>query len=52
MLRREDGHVLRRTLDFKVKGQWKKGMQKRAWSRQDEEECMKVGLNWVDVLWQ
>ena len=25
VLRREDGHVLRRALDFEVVGQWKKG---------------------------
>ena len=31
VLRREDGHVLRRTLDFEVEGQRKKGRQKRMW---------------------
>ena len=29
VLRREDDHVLRRALDFKVEGQRKKGMPKR-----------------------
>ena len=29
VLRREDGHVLRRTLDFEVEGQRKKGRPKR-----------------------
>ena len=28
VLRREDGHVLRRTFDFEFEGQWKKGRPK------------------------
>ena len=31
VLRREDGHVLRRALDFVVVGQRKKGKPKRTW---------------------
>ena len=31
VLRREDGHVLRRAIDFEVNGQRKKGRQKRTW---------------------
>ena len=31
VLRREDGHVLRRSLDFEVEGQRKKGSPKRTW---------------------
>ena len=31
LLRREDGHVLRRALDFEVEGQGKKGRLKRTW---------------------
>ena len=38
VLRREDGHVLRRALDFKVEGQRKKGRPKRTWKKQDDEE--------------
>ena len=44
MLRREDGHVLRRALDFKVESQRKKGKTKRTWKKQVEEESVKVGL--------
>ena len=33
MLRREDGHVLRRASDFEVEGQRKKGRPKRTWKR-------------------
>ena len=42
VLRREDGHVLRRALDFEVGGQMKKWRPKRTWKKQ--EESMKVGL--------
>ena len=44
VLRREDGHVLRRALDFEVEGQRKKWRPKRTWKQQVEEESMKVGL--------
>ena len=33
MLRREDGHVLRRALDFEVEGQRKTGRPMRAWKK-------------------
>ena len=44
VLRREDGHVLRRALDFKVEGQRKKARLKRKCKELVEEECVKVGL--------
>ena len=44
VLRREDGDVLRRALDFEVDGQRKNGRPKRTWKKQVEEECVKVGL--------
>ena len=50
-LRREDGHVLRRALDFEAKGQKKKGRLKRTWKKQVEEENMKVGLRREDALY-
>ena len=50
VLRREDGHVLRRALDFEVEGQRKKGKLKRAWKKQVEEENVKVGLSREDAL--
>ena len=42
VLRREDGHVLRRALDFVVEGQRKIGRLKRTWRKQVEEESVKV----------
>ena len=50
MLRREDGHVLRKTLDFEIDGQSKKGRPKRTWKKQVEEESVKVGLRKEDAL--
>ena len=44
MLRRENGPVIRRALDFEVEGQRKKGRLKRMWRKQVEEESVKVGL--------
>ena len=50
MIRREDGHVLRRALDFEVDGQRKKGRSKRTWKKQVEEESVKIGLRKKDGL--
>ena len=50
VLSREDGHILRRALDFEVEGQRKKGRPRRMWKKQVEEESMKVGLRRTDVL--
>ena len=36
VMRREDGHVMRRALDFEVEGQRKKGRPKRTWKKQVE----------------
>ena len=44
VLWREDGHVLRRTLDFEVEDQRKKERLMRTWKMQVEEEIVKVGL--------
>ena len=44
MLSREDGHTLRRVLDFKGDGQRKKGRLKRTWKKQVEEESVKIGF--------
>ena len=43
MLRKEDGHVLRRALHFHIEGQRKKGRPK-IWKKQADEKSMKVGL--------
>ena len=43
VLRKDDGLVLRRALDFEVEGQRKKGRLKRTREMQVEEESVKVG---------
>ena len=50
LLRRADGHILRRVLDFEVEGQRKKGRQKKTWKKQFEKESVKVGLRREDAL--
>ena len=50
VLRRVDGHVLRRALDIEVEGQRKKGRPKRTWKKHVEEESVKVGLRRKDAL--
>ena len=52
VLRREDGHVLRRVLDFEVGGQREKGSPKRMWKRQVEEKSVKVGLRRNDAVYR
>ena len=50
MLRREDGHVIRRALDFEAEDQSKKWRLKRTCRKQVGEESMKVGLRRKDAL--
>ena len=50
VLRREDGHVLRRALHFFVDGQGKNGRLKMTWKKQIEEESVKIGLRVEDAL--
>ena len=50
VLRREDGNVLRRALDFQVKGQRKNERLKRTWKKQVEEENVKIGLRMEAAL--
>ena len=50
MLRRLDGHVLKRALDFVVEGQRRKLRPKRTWKKQVDEESVKVDLRREDVL--
>ena len=50
MLRREDGHVLRRAFDFEDEGQRKKMRRKKTWKKQVEEESVKVSLTMEDAL--
>ena len=50
VLRREDGHVLRKELDFEVEGQMKNGRLRRTWKKQVEEESVKVCMRREDAL--
>ena len=50
VLRREDGHFLRRAVDFEVEGQRMKGRPKRKWKKQIKEESVNVGLRKKDAL--
>ena len=43
-LRRDDGHVLRKALQFEVNGKRKRGWPKKTWKTQVEKENKIVGL--------
>ena len=49
VLKREEGHMLRRALDYDVNVQRKKGRPKRTWKRQVEEESMNIGMRMKDA---
>ena len=42
VLRGEDGHVLRRALDFDVEDQRKKGRQKKTWKKQVRRKVQRL----------
>ena len=44
VLRRDDGHVLRKVLEFKVTGKRKQGRPKKTWKTQAEKQNKSVGL--------
>ena len=44
VLRRDDGHVLRKALEFEVKGKRKCGQPKKTWKTRVENESKNVGL--------
>ena len=50
VLRRDDGHVLRKVLEFEVKGKRKRGRPNKAWNTQVEKESKSVGLEKEDAL--
>lgn len=50
VLRRDDGHVLRRALEFEVSGPRKRGRPKKTWKMQVEEESKRVGMGMRDAL--
>ena len=48
VLRRDDGHVLRKALEFEVKG--KRGRPMKRWKMQVEKGSKSVGLEKEDAL--
>ena len=48
VLRRNDGHVLRKALEFEVKGKRKRGRPRKTW-RSQVEESKSVGLKKEDA---
>ena len=44
LLRRDDGHVLRKALEFELKGKRKRGQPKKTWKTQVEKESKSDGL--------
>ena len=43
-MRRDDGHLLRKALEFEVKGKTKLGQPKKTWKTQAEKESKSVRL--------
>ena len=50
MLRRDDGHVFRKALEFEVKGKRKRERPRKTWKMQVEKESKSVGLKKEDAL--
>ena len=50
VLRRDDGHVLRRALEFEVKGKRKQGRSKKMWKTQVEKESKSFGLEKKEAM--
>jgi len=50
VLRRGDGHVLRKALEFEVRGKRKPGQPKKMWKMQVEKESKSVGLEKKDAM--
>ena len=50
VLRRDGGHVLRKALEFEVKGKRKRGRPKKTWKMEMEKESKSVGLEKEDAL--
>ena len=50
VLRRDDGHVLRKVFEFEVKGKRKRGQPKKTWKTQVEKESKSVDLEKEDAM--
>ena len=47
---RDDGHILRKALEFEVRGKRKRGRPKKMWKTQVEKESKSVGLEKKDAM--
>ena len=50
VLSRDDGHALRKALEFDVRGEKKRGRPKKTWKTQVEKESKSVGLEKKDAM--
>ena len=50
VLRRDDGHVLRKALEFEVRGKRKPGRPKKTWKMQVEKESKSLSLVKKDAM--
>ncbi|XP_067052689.1 uncharacterized protein [Acropora muricata] len=50
VLRRDDGHVPRKALEFEVRGKRKPGRPKKTWKTQVEKKSLCVGLEKKDAM--
>ena len=50
VLRRDGGHILRKALEFEIRGKRKRGRPKTTWKMQVEKESKSVGLEKKDAL--
>ena len=50
VLRKDDGHVLIKVLEFEVTGKRKQGWPKKTWKTQVEKESKRVGLEKADAM--
>ena len=50
VLRRDDGHVLRKVLKFEMKRKRKRGRPKKKWKMQMEKETKSLGLEKKDAM--
>ena len=50
VLRRHDGHILRKALEFEVRGKRKRGRPKKTWKTQMEKESKSVGMEKKEAM--
>ena len=50
VLRRDDRHVLRKALEFEVRGKRKQGRSTKTWKTEEEKESKSVGLEKKDTM--